>query len=208
MSDYLTDEEQLEKLKNWWQANGMALVGIVVVAVVGVVGWSWFSERQAAEVAGSSDLYVAFLEAEDTERESIEAAIAAEYPDSTYHVLVLLRRSQALMAEEDAEAALAPLTAALDAAADTKLADLIRLRLARVQQQLDRSNEALATLGAVRSLGLRSQVQELKGDIHMVRGQRREAHEAYSAALADAGEGTQRPLLEMKVADTADTNDT
>ena len=41
----------------------------------------------------------------------------------------------------------------------------------------------------------------------MVRGERGQAHEAYSAALNEAGEGSQRPLLEMKVADTADTND-
>jgi predicted negative regulator of RcsB-dependent stress response len=50
-------------------------------------------------------------------------------------------------------------------------------------------------------------VQELKGDIHMTRGERALAHEAYSAALAEAGEDAQRPLLKLKVSDTADADE-
>ena len=66
---------------------------------------------------------------------------------------------------------------------------------------------ALAMLGQVKSIGLRSHVQELKGDIHMARGERALAHEAYSAALAEAGQQATRPLLKLKVADTADANE-
>ena len=207
MSDYLTDEEQLDKLRNWWERNGLVVAVAVVVAIVGVVGWSWYSDYQAERTALASELYEDYLNAEGTERQTIGETIASEFPDSSYHVLVQLRTAGTLMAEEDAEAALTVLEAALKAARDDNLADLIRLRIARVQQQLDRSEAALATLGQVRNIGLRVDVQELKGDIHMARGERREAHEAYSAALTEAGENAQRPLLEMKVADTADTNE-
>lgn len=207
MSDYLTDEEQLDKLKAWWEENGLMLAGAVVVAVAGVVGWNWYGNQQAEQVARSSDLYVDYLAAEGTEQTTVEAELAAEFPQSSYRVLVLLRNAQQRMSEEDAEGAEGLLVEALAVADEDSLADVIRLRLARVQQQLDRSDDALATLGQVKSLGLRSQVQELKGDILMVRGDRAEAHEAYSAALAELSEGAQRPLLQMKVADTADTND-
>jgi len=207
VSDYLTDEEQLDKLKKWWEQNGLMLGAAVVVAVVGVVGWNWYGENQSGRIARSSDLYEDFLAAEGTERETIQATLAGEFPESAYYVLVLLRNAEQLMSQEDAEGAESILSEALQAATNDKLADIVRLRLARVQQQLDRSEDALATLGQVRSLGLRSQVQELKGDIHMVRGEREEAHEAYSAALSEASEGAQRPLLEMKVSDTADVND-
>ena len=57
MSDYLTDEEQLDKLKKWWEENGLMLAGAVVVAVAGLVGWNWYGEQKAATIAGSSDLY-------------------------------------------------------------------------------------------------------------------------------------------------------
>lgn len=205
MSDYLTDEEQLDRLKAWWEQNGLMLLGGVVVAVAGVVGWNWYRDYRSDTVAQSSDLYEDYLAAEGVERETVEATLAGEYPDSAYHVLVLLRTAERSMDGADAEAAEAELSEALEAADSDKLADLVRLRLARVQLELDRGDAALATLSEVRSIGLRSQVQELKGDIHMMRGERPEAHEAYVAALAEMGQGAQRSLLEMKVADTADT---
>lgn len=207
MSDYLTDEEQLDKLRGWWQQNGLMLACAVIVSVIGVVGWRWYAEYRADQVAGASDLYVDYLTAEGTERDSIATTLAREYPESIYQVLVLLRESQERIIAEDVEGAEMQLKKALSAASDDKLADIVRLRLARVLQQLERTDEALSTLGQVSSLGMRSQVQELKGDIHMVRGEREAAHEAYAAALTEAGEGAQRPILEMKVADTADTND-
>ena len=64
MSDYLTDEEQLDKLKKWWEENGLMLAGAVVLSVAGVIGWNWYGEREAAAIAGSSDLYVDYLQAE------------------------------------------------------------------------------------------------------------------------------------------------
>ena len=207
MSDYLTDEEQLDKLKKWWEDNGLMLVGAVVVSVAGVIGWNWYGERRDAAIASSSDLYVDYLRAEGTERETIEATLASEHPDSVYRVFVLLRNARAEVESENPEAGVETLREALSLADDDKLADVIRIRIARLEQELDRSDAALAMLGQVRSAGLRSHVQELKGDIHMARGERALAHEAYSAALEGAGEQATRPLLKLKVADTADANE-
>ena len=207
MSDYLTDEEQLDKLKKWWEENGLMLVGAVVVSVAGVIGWNWYGERQAAAVASSSDLYVDYLRAEGTERETIEATLASEHPNSVYRVFVLLRDARAEVESENLQAGLEALQAALSLTDDDKLADVIRIRIARLEQELDRSDAALAMLGQVRSTGLRSHVQELKGDIHMARGERALAHEAYSAALEEAGEQASRPLLKLKAADTADADE-
>jgi predicted negative regulator of RcsB-dependent stress response len=204
---YETEEQQVEALKKWWEENGMMLAGAVVVAVAGVIGWNWFGQQQAESVAGSSDLYVDFLGAEGAERETIEATLASEYPNSVYRAFIALRSAQAEAENENPEGALTALTEALALVDDDKLADVIRVRIARVEQELDRSDAALATLGQVRSIGLRSQVQELKGDIHMARGERALAHEAYSAALEEAGDEAQRPLLKLKVADTADANE-
>ena len=206
MSDYLTDEEQMDKLKAWWQENGLMLVAAVVVAVAGIVGWNWYGNEKAEQIARSSDLYQDYLAAEGTEQETIASTLNSEFQDSAYQTLILLKQAQARMSLEDAEGAQQKLVEALEQAPDEKLADLVRLRLTRVLQELDRTEEALATLKDVKSSGMRSQVQELKGDIHMVRDERGLANEAYRSALNEAGEGSQKPLLEMKVADTADAN--
>ncbi len=207
MSDYLTDEEQLDKLRNWWQQNGLMLAGGVVLAVVGLVGWNWYGQQRAEQIASASDLYVDYLNASGTERQTIETTLSSDHPDSVYRLFVTLRNARAQMDEEDAAGALVNLEEALALADDEKLADVIRIRIARVQQELNQSDAALDTLSNVRSMGLRSQVQELKGDIHMARGERALANESYRAALTAAGDGTAQPLLELKVSDTADANE-
>lgn len=207
MSDYLTDEEQLDKLRNWWAKNGLTLAVVIVVAVVVIVGWRWYSAHRDDSIARASELYADYLEAAGAERDSIESTLAREFPDSSYHALVLLRDARQLLDAEDAAGALAKLEAALALNPDAPLDDLVRLRIARVQQQLDQTAAALETLSRVKSLGFRSQVLELKGDIHMARGERELAGEAYAAAMAEVEDGARRPILEMKAADTADTND-
>ena len=49
-------------------------------------------------------------------------------------------------------------------------------------------------LGDVRSSGFRSLVAELRGDIHLARGELQAANEAYAAAVENAGEQIGRPV--------------
>jgi predicted negative regulator of RcsB-dependent stress response len=204
VSDYLTDEEQVAKLKSWWDENGVSVIVTLVLVVAGVVGWRWYGTYHDSKVARVSDLYEDFLVSEGDARDASAASIAEEAPDSAYHALVMLRRSHEAVESGDYDAAESFLVQAVESAPEPVLADVARVRLARVQQQLERPDDALKTLSGVLGEGYRSQVAEMKGDIHLARGERALAHEAYASALAAAGDNQSRPVLEMKAADTAD----
>lgn len=207
MSDYLTDEEQLAKLRSWWESNGLLMIAAVVIAVIGVVGWRWYADTSAEKTARASDLYADFLIAEGPSRQTILDTLASELPDTTYYTFAILQEARERIAEEDFPAAEDALRRALATKPERVVADLIRLRLGRLLQQMDRGDDALTIIAEVRSAGFRPQVAELKGDIHLARGERALAHEAYTAALVDLADGSQRPLLELKAADTADPDD-
>ena len=204
MSDYLTDEEQMARLKSWWDENGKSLVAGLVIVVVGVVGYRWYEGYSDEQNVAASDLYEAFLGADGDARLEALAELTDQAAGSSYEALALLQMAGSSIVEADYAAAEQHLAGAVAAAPEPVLADIARLRQARVLQQLDRTDDALAVLGAVRSSGFRSLVAELQGDIHLLRGDRDLAHEAYAAALADAGDVIDRPVLEMKVADTAE----
>ncbi len=207
MSDYLTDEEQIAKLKAWWEENGTGLVVGLILVIGGVIGWRWYDGYRTEKIESASTLYEEFLASEGEIREQLAASIDAQIPDTSYQVFTLLHRAHAAAEEADFATTEALLVRAVAAAPDALLADVARLRLARVLQQGDRSDDALAVLGAIRGEGFRSHVAELKGDIHLTRGETVLAHEAYSAALVELSEGEVRPMLEMKVADTAGVGD-
>ena len=60
----------------------------------------------------------------------------------------------------------------------SKSRDAVEVRLAKVQQGLDRSAAALATLESLSSEGYRAWGLEAKGDIHVARGELELAHAA------------------------------
>lgn len=210
MSDYLTDEEQIARLKTWWEQYGRALITALVLGVTGVIGWRWYDDTRQVDIAAASDLYADYLDTEDAAKDQFAQRIAEQIPDSAYHSLVLVRSARDSVDAEDFEMAETHLRSALASADGDVLNDLINYRLAKVLQQRDKADEALETLALVRGEGFRPLVAELKGDIHLSRGERALAHEAYSSALdalADLPSNTQRPLLELKVLDTADAVD-
>ena len=203
MSDFLSEEEQLEKLKNWWNENGTSVIVGLLLAIGGVVGWRWYEGARTSEAESASDLYAAFVSAEGDARAGIADKIDSEITGTSYQVLSLFHRSRDAATEGDIAAAESYLNQVISIDAGDLLTDTARVRLARLQQQQDKSEAALTTLSAVREEGFRAQVLELKGDIHLVRGEVELAHESYVAATAALGEREQMPLLEMKVADTA-----
>jgi len=210
VAEYLSDDEQVEALRRWWNRNGVPLIVALVLVIAGVIGWRWYNERKAANEAAAAAAYRHYLDvrasatATDADRTAALAPLDGEFKDSTYHVFALLYRAHDA-AETGDYAQSAELLDAAAHSADGALRDVARVRLARVQLQLGQTDAALATLAAVSGEGFRSEVAELKGDVLLNQGDRDGALEAYRSA-ADAATGQRHPMLDMKIADLAPPN--
>ena len=206
MSDYLTEEEQLERLKRWWRENGVFLMVGTALVVSGVVGWRWYQASALTGREAASDLYEDYLAAGAEERTALAEQVDGGMPGTSYQAFVLLHQANEAMQSGDVEAAIGALGGIVDADVREPLRDVARIRLARLHQQLGDSEAALAVLAEVRGEGFRWQAQELKGDIHLAGGERGRAHDAYASALREAGDELNLPILEMKANDTAPAN--
>ena len=203
MSDYLSDEERVEWLRNWWSRHGLAIIAGIVVAVVGVIGWRWFQEYRQDQAEGASRDYSAYLTARAMGDASAAAADLAEAREGTaYHVFALMHEARDAVDSEDWERAAALLSAGADYAEDDVLRDQAALRLARVQRQLGELDEAFEILSGVMSPGFAAEVAELTGDILLQKGENAGARDAYQSAL-DLAPDTGRLLLELKLATVA-----
>ena len=198
MSEYLSEEEQVARMKSWWDQYGTSVLVSVVAAVLIAVGWNWFQGQQQSARYAASDAYVAYTQGSEDDRAAALELLNEQFAGTAYQVMALLAQAQAALNRGDNDAAEAALMTVVEGGDDLLLVDLARLRLAKLQQSLNRSSEALVTLAAIRSEGYRPWALEAKGDIHASRGELQQAYEAYSVALDSLGENVSRPLLMMK----------
>ncbi len=205
MSEYLSEDEQLESLRNWWQRYGIWLLAGLLVAVGGYLGWQWNQQHTLDKALKASSLYQSWLDAgeDEAKQESVLAELEAQAKGGAYHSFVLFRQAARAAEAGELEKAEPLLQTVIDGSDDALLRNLAILRQARVLQGLDRSDEALKLLDRVSGEGYKNLALELKGDIHMARDEREQAHQAYAAALASLEEGQKDPLLEAKVNNAA-----
>jgi predicted negative regulator of RcsB-dependent stress response len=206
VSEFLSDEEQIGRFKAWWDENGVSLIVGVGVAVAVIVGWRFYDNANQEAMELGSKSYAEFKEAVASDRQMVADKIRQEFAGSSYHVLVAMTQASEAAKTGDLQSAAGLFEESIDAGGSTLLSDLARLRLAKVEYALDRKQAALATLSAINNDGYRSWALESQGDIYFAMGQIEQAHAAYTGAAQSMNEGDERPLLNIKVENTAPFN--
>nr|WP_136250187.1 tetratricopeptide repeat protein [Ningiella ruwaisensis] len=184
MERYETEEQQIEAIKRFWKENGMVIILGAVIGLGGLWGWRWYNDSVISAKEEASKAYQASVE-QFAESESTDALIAfvEENKDTAYAKLASLIAAQQAVEAEDFEQAKSHLSLAADGSSE--VADVAKLRLAKVQLQLEEYDSAISTLESVNASAFADQVQELKGDIYYIQGKYEQAQSAYNQALVE-----------------------
>ena len=203
MSEYISDEEQMNRFKEWWNEYGTLLLILVGLAIASIVGWNVYSDNRQQNIEASTSLYAEYVDATAEAKAAIAQQIKAEFPGTSVHSLVALDEAKKAADDENLAAAIQALVEARDAAPDALLAELAMIRLAKVQYAQGNTEEALQTLQSVRNRGYKSWALELTGDIYLAEGDSEQAFAAYSSALNGMEGDNNRPFLEIKLNNAA-----
>lgn len=204
MSDYLSDREQEEILRNWLRDNWRWMFGAVVLALVAIVGsrsWESYKTRRAEQAAA---VFAEYRAADNEEsRKSSFSRLVSEFKRSPYVWQARLLEAKAYVDAGKYEEAASELRAVVAEAKDDELVQVARLRLARVLIQLGNHDEALRLLKPESAGAFAAQVREVRGDALYAKGDSEGARAEYAAALAAGADAlTDRSLLEMKLQQT------
>lgn len=200
---YETDHEQGEAIKKWLAQWGIYVL-LAIVALGGLLlGSNLYRESVEAQRQAASDAFVAVVEQVSAEQinltvaqEAIDA-LQAEYPDTTYAFLAQLFEARFAMDEGQSEEAERILSQALAAAPNDELADVVEVRLARVQYHRGNYEAALASLADVPSQT--AVAQELIGDIQLAQGNIAAAVDAYQAVLDLGNDLPRSQIVQLKL---------
>ncbi len=192
-----TDDEQVEKLKAWLKENGLSIILGIVLGVGGIGGykfWQQYQNNRAAEASTHYESLLGALQAGDSKTLQEQADIlVADFESTDYAQLARLALARYDIVSGDFEQAATELQAVVGSAGQSPLAYIARTRLAAVQIQLGRLDQALATLDVNFPDAFVARAEELRGDALAGKGQVSEARDAYQKAQraqpgpADAG---------------------
>ena len=210
MAELLSEDEQVEAIKQWLKKNGPGIVAGIVIGLGAIGAWRWWQESQTRFTHAASNYYEAMLTAlreEDKPKARGQAAVLTDtYADTTYGIFAGL-----MLARLDAEAgensqAIEWLQWVLNRTEQRDLIDITRLRLARVLLAENQLDAAETQLNQVLSATFSAEQQELRGDIFLARNEIDKARSAYQGALAAQGLGSSTSVLQLKLDNLPSSN--
>jgi predicted negative regulator of RcsB-dependent stress response len=213
VADHLTDEEQLQQLKNWWKDNGASLIIALLIGLTAYFGFQWWQNDQRQKAEQASALYTELLQTvevatgESLSDEKISTAqyltqqLQDEYSSSQYAINANFLAAKIAVENQDLDAAETALTWVIDNA-DESTKVLAELRLARVYIAQEKHDEALVLLNTEKAASFSSLTAELKGDVLTAQKDWEKARAAYQEAIDTLGETSifRRRLLPIKLA--------
>jgi predicted negative regulator of RcsB-dependent stress response len=207
VDDYLSEREQWEVVKGWVKENAAWIIGGIAVGALGLAGWRWWEARESRIAAQASTKYEQILSAFDrgdrSQALTLIGELEREHTSSPYVDQAHLAEARIEVQNGQLDNAGASLRSVMDKTRDAQLATIARLRLARVQLAQNKFDAALATLAAEKDAGaFEPRYREVRGDIHLAKGDKAAALEEYQAARDGAGRGSvDTELLDLKIND-------
>jgi len=203
----LTEEQQIEQLKEWWKDNGTPLIVGAVLGLSGFFGYKYWTEKEIAYQESASNLYVQVteqLENKDVAKLTEAAAeVKKQYPESSYAILSAFHLAKNAVDEKNLDKAVTELTWVVDNHSGNELVDIAKIRLARVLIAQQKADQALPLLAFANDSGYFEFASIVKGDAFLALGKKAEALEAYQAADNLGTTSRAHPTLKLKIDELA-----
>ncbi|MBG3128964.1 MULTISPECIES: YfgM family protein [Proteus] len=201
MEVYSTENEQVDAIKQFFKNYGLTIVLAAVIGFGGVFGWKYWQSHQTNRLQESAGAFATVSEAlAKPTPENI--ALAEKFVTETndiYGALASLELAQIAIDANDLVSGERHLTNAVAKVKNDAFADMLNLRLARVQLALDKTDAALVSLEQVKGKAWNGMKNYIRGDVLAKKGDNAGATTAYRSALTDENAGAIRSLVELKL---------
>ncbi len=207
MSEYLSSDEEKEKLIEWWKENGRFIVTGVALGLVGIFAWrAWTGhlDTQAGQAAVVyEEMATAFNSDDEAKANELLTKITTDFKSTSYAAQAYLLKARNDVESKDLTQAIKSLESAIATSNDSQLTEVANFRLAKLYLATQDYAGALAGLKKVDSKSYAPLVAELQGDIYIAQGdivKAKAAYEAAQTAMQETPIGDPN-LLQMKLSD-------
>jgi len=205
MNDFVTDDEQVERIKKWWSDNGSSVIAGLVIGVGGLMGWRYWVDYQANVAAEASAHFTNMVGSIENDKNDVaidEAfKILDNYSSTAYADLARLSLAKVFVETKEYDKAAQQLQALIDAKPDISLEMLTRKRLSAVLYQQGKLDQSLKVLNVDFPAEFAASFEELKGDVLVAQGNASSARDAYQRARLAQPASANPQFLQQKIDD-------
>ncbi len=210
MTEYLTEQEQIQQLKTWIKQYGLTVIAGIVLAVVISTGWRSYQGYQNKVLLHASSVYdeMLTLRAQNNTDGAIAQAkkLLSNYPKSPYAQMAAFMLARDAVVKKDYDGAIEHLNWVVDHSKNHSIQEIARIRIARLLINNQKPADALAALKKLEDKNFIGMVDEIRGDAYIAMNDPTSARKAYALALKEIPNAeANRPILEMKYDNLAET---
>ena len=194
-----SEEEQVDKLKKWWDSNGKQIIAGAVLGLAGIFGWNYYVDYQDSQALNARALYLSY--ASDSANISAYDKLIKDHSSSSYADQGTLIMAKYLFDAGNYSLALDAIEPLLSRE-DSVIASTAALRTASLYLELGQHQEALDVLNLENANGFSGLFYNLAGDIYLDLGNSEEARNNYALAIENVTENSSlSQLIQIKLDD-------
>ena len=194
-----SEEEQVDKLKKWWDSNGKQIIAGAVLGLAGIFGWNYYADYQDSQALNARALYLSY--ASDSANVGAYDKLIKDHPSSSYADQATLLMAKYLFEAENYSLALDALKP-LMSRENSVIASTAVLRSASLYLELGQHQEALAVLNMDNANEFSGLFYNLSGDVYLDLGNNEEARNSYALAIENITDNSSlSQLIQIKLDD-------
>lgn len=208
MSVYMTETEQIEVIKKWWEKYNniiTILLSLILLSVAGFKYYHWHQDKITEQASMAYEhLMLAFSNQDNRGVRAYANQLLSDYDNTVYADIARLTLAKIDTLREKLPKAEEELRYVALHSKMMSIQQVAKVRLARIYVAEKAYDKALAELATVNSAAYTPVVNELRGDIYAATGQYEKAVLAYRRAVSEAKvNGIGNLFLEMKTNELA-----
>jgi predicted negative regulator of RcsB-dependent stress response len=210
LTEYLTEQEQIELLKSWIKQYSVVILAGVLIAAVAITGWRYWQQRQNKILTHASAVYDEMLTMR-AQNDSTSTLVQAQklfshYPQTTYGQMAAFMLARDAVIKKDYPEAEKRLNWIIEHSKIDSIRQIARIRLARTLIAENKPREAIKELQTVEDNSFNGLTDEVKGDAYLALNDTKMARQSYQQALDELPNADViRPILRMKYDNLANT---
>jgi len=198
---YKTEDEQVQAIKQWWKDNSVSLITGIVIGLVILGGYRYWTETKQNQAQQASVIYseVLLLNKDIAKKTEI---LKSDYSGTPYAALAALLLAKDNVNKKEIEKAILQLKWVVDNNNDDGIQHVAQQRLARLYLSQDNIAAAETLIKGIKASGFSAAYSEIRGDINLMKKLPVQAKENYRIALSSLAQSDQRyAIIKMKLDD-------